>query len=128
MRITIRNYIHGEHLPWKREEIGYDPATFDPEWTWIVFVGDTMTAMLVGAKMLNSLMLVRLLSIGQPSMWLRTLWRHVAGVCLYRKIAGFWTCMDNDREPERKLLSLLQKDCSETDIHRATGLWVKGRF
>lgn len=130
-KVAIRNYIPGEHLPWSREEIGYNARDFDPEYTWVVFVDREMMALLVGAKMLNSLMLIRLLSTGGAQFWLRPLWREVRRVCAQHGIEGFWTCMDNGREPERKLLTLLRQGrgtAAETLIREATGVWITGRF
>lgn len=129
--VTVRNYIEGEYLPWTREEIGWPPTDFDPDWVWVVFVNREMTALLVTAKVGNSILLVRILSKVGPAWWLRPLWSHVRSVCGKRQIDGFWSCMDNGREPERKLLKLLAKGseaAAEILVRQATGVVVSGRF
>jgi hypothetical protein len=128
---TIRNYIPGEHLPWTQEEIGWPPESFDPDFVWMVFVDRKMVAMLVTARMMNSVLLVRLLSRDRIGWWIRPLWSAVRNVCRNRGIAGFWTCMDNEREPERKLLALLRAGrgtSTAMEVRPATGQWITGRF
>lgn len=129
--VTIRNYIAGEALNWSAEDIGWQMNSLEPESIWIVFVDGRMEAMLIGAKVMNSLLLVRLLGGEKKAFWLRPLWREVRAACRNRNIVGFWSIMDNCREPERKLMKLLQNGrdgISGMQITPTQGLWVTGRF
>lgn len=130
--VTVRNYIAGEHLPWTQEDIGWNPEDFEPEWVWLVFVDREMTALLITAKVLNSVLLLRLLSKPGRAWWIRDLWSVVRNVCGKRKIVGFWSFMDNGREAERKLLALLAEGrCSVSPrVTEAGGanILVRGRF
>lgn len=129
--VTVRNYIHGEALPWTREEIGWDLAAGDPETCWVVFVDGRMVAMLLAAKVLNTLFLMRLMGGKGGRWWVRPLWEEVRRVCDKQGIAGFWTHMDNDRRAERKLLALLREGRGTSGgikIFKMDQTAVAGRF
>lgn len=107
--VIVRNYIRGESLPWSREEIGWNPDDGDPATCWVVFVDGRMVAMLLAAKVLNTLFLMRLMGGRGARWWIRPLWREVRRVSDNQGIAGFWTHMDNGNESECKLLALLRE-------------------
>ncbi len=129
--VTVRNYIRGEAIPWTQADIGWSIQDLDPEWTWVVFADHEIAALLVGAKVMNSILLLRLLSKSTKTWWIRSLWREIRSVCLYRGIVGYWTCMDNGREAERKLLVLLRQgrcNVSPTATEAGDATLVRGRF
>lgn len=125
---TVRNYIRGEWLPWGEAELGWPPEALDPEWTFVVFVDGKLTSLLVATKTMNALLLMRLLSVGNGAPWLRTLWRELQHVCWKREIVGFWSCMDNERDAERKLMQLLKRAAATVEEYPAAGSWIRGRF
>lgn len=129
--VTVRNYIHGESLPWSREEIGWDPGDGDPETCWVVFVDGRMVAMLLAAKVLNTLFLMRLMGGRGARWWVRPLWTEVRRVCVTQGIAGFWTHMDNDLKAERKLLMLLRAGrgtVSAIEVKQTSQASIAGRL
>ena len=133
--VRVRNYIAGEWLPWTQEEIGYAPELLDPAVCWVVFVDCEMQALLVGAKVMGTLWLVRLLSNprraeGPVLWWLRPLWMAVRDACGNQRLAGFWVYMENKRDAERKMIALLRQGRAAPAIltRPAEGLWISGRF
>lgn len=125
---TVRNYIPGENLPWGPEDTGWEQAVFEPETVWVVFVDGKIEALLIGAQVMNTLLLIRLLSKGRTLWWLRPLWAAVRAASDNLNLVGFWSCMDNGREAEKKLTSLLKKAAKTTSTRDASGFWISGRF
>lgn len=129
--ITVRNYIPGEYVPWSREEIGWPLEQCEPETCWVVFDGGRMVGLLLAARMLNTLFLLRLLGGRGSKGWMRPLWMAVKDVCDNRKIAGFWTCLDNDLVTERKLMALMREgrgSSAKLLVSNDNRTWVTGRF
>lgn len=131
--IVIRNYILGEALPWAQKEIGCDSTALDPEFTWVAFEDGRMVGFLAAAKVMHSLLLLRLLGGRSGRDWLPQMWKMVRSACDNHAIAGWWTLIDNETATpaEQKLVRLLRSGKSGTKDPQSEvkpTLWLKGRF
>ena len=93
-------------VPFTQAQTGWEWSALKHDSVYVVEQDGKIIAVLIGAVVHNTLLLLRLVSTKESYYWMRPLFRFVEKDCLAKGISGCWSFSTCEQKVEKALLKL----------------------